>query len=257
MKNIPILLSLLLALPFVADAQQRGYPQFRSNNLSMAEVQPTWAGPLIQSDARLGQAIRFSVSNFKMPGAHPIVYGNNHGFNVIVHRRFQLDCDPPSFFRDHSSQKDGWGNAAAQFKMRLFSGNADHGKQVYSTICFICHQINGAGIDFGPNLSEVGSRLTKDLLYQSVLEPSAVIAPGFDTVTLKLEDSMAMGIVASENDQEVVLKAMGGAKTTYKKADIVSRTKGTNSMMPVGQQAAMTTQDLVDLIEYLSSLKKK
>ena len=137
------------------------------------------------------------------------------------------------------------------------SGNADHGKQVYSTICFICHQVNGAGIDFGPNLSEVGTRLTQDLLYQSVLEPSAVIAPGFDTVTLKLEDTVAMGIVASENDQEIVLKAMGGAKTTYKKADIVSRTKGTNSMMPVGQQAAMTTQDLVDLIEYLSSLKKK
>jgi len=135
-KNIPILLSLLLALPFVADAQQRGYPQFRSNNLSMAEVQPTWAGPLIQSDARLGQAIRFSVSNFKMPGAHPIVYGNNHGFNVIVHRRFQLDCDPPSFFRDHSSQKDGWGNAAAQFKMRLFSGNADHGNYAVSAIVY-------------------------------------------------------------------------------------------------------------------------
>jgi putative heme-binding domain-containing protein len=137
------------------------------------------------------------------------------------------------------------------------TGNADNGHQKFMTICFICHQINGAGIDFGPNLSEVGSRLPKDQLYQSILEPSAVIAPGFDTVTLKLEDSVTMGIVASENDQEIVLKMMGGAKTTYKKADIVSRTKGTNSMMPVGQQAAMTTQDLVDLVEYLASLKKK
>ncbi len=137
------------------------------------------------------------------------------------------------------------------------TGNPDHGKQVYGTLCFICHQINGGGIDFGPNLSEVGSRLTKELIYQSVLEPSAVIAPGFDTVTLKLEDAVALGIVVSETDSEIVLKAMGGAKTTYKKADIVSRTKGTTSLMPVGQQAALTQQDLVDLVEYLSSLKKK
>ena len=141
------------------------------------------------------------------------------------------------------------------------TGTADHGKQVYGMLCFICHQITGptgtTGIDFGPNLSEVGSRLTKELIYQSILEPSAVIAPGFETVTLKLEDTVALGIVLSENDSEIVLKAMGGAKTTYKKADIVSRTKGTTSMMPVGQQAALTTQDLVDLVEYLSSLKKK
>jgi putative heme-binding domain-containing protein len=137
------------------------------------------------------------------------------------------------------------------------TGSPDHGKQVFMTLCFICHQINGTGIDFGPNLSEVGSRLTKELIYQSIFEPSAVIAPGFDTVTLKLEDTIALGIVVSENDSEIVLKAMGGAKTTYKKADIVSRTKGTTSLMPVGQQAALTQQDLVDLVEYLFALKKK
>ena len=142
-------------------------------------------------------------------------------------------------------------------ELAKLTGSADHGKAVYGMLCFICHQINGAGIDFGPNLSEVGSRLTKELIYQSIFEPSAVIAPGFDTVTLKLEDSQALGIVVSENDSEIVLKAMGGAKTTYKKADIVSRTKGTTSLMPVGQQGALTQQDLVDLVEYLSSLKKK
>jgi hypothetical protein len=120
-----------------AGAQQALYQDLRAHNASMNDVQPNWMAPFIQSDGRLSQAVRLSVSNYSMPGAHPIVYGNNHGVTLIVHRRVQFDLDPPAFFRYHSSTiKDGFGNLGAQAKVRLASGNAQHGNYVVSAILF-------------------------------------------------------------------------------------------------------------------------
>ncbi len=118
-------------------AQQSYYQQFRLHNVTMADVQPTWMAPLMQSDARLGQAVRFSVSNSTMAGNHVINYGNGHGIATIIGRRFQLDLNPPSFFRNHSSSApDGFGNASTQVKYRIVSGNADHGNFAVSAVLF-------------------------------------------------------------------------------------------------------------------------
>jgi hypothetical protein len=118
-----------------ASAQQSFYERFRADNASMAEVQPSWIGPLSQSDPRLGQALRFSVSNAKAPGAQIVSYGNNHGISVIADRRFQLEFDPPAYFRNHSAAlKDGFGNAGAQVKWRIASGNAQHGNFIVTAI---------------------------------------------------------------------------------------------------------------------------
>jgi len=120
-----------------APAQQSAYEQFRAHNAAMTAVQPTWMSPLIQSDARLGQGMRLSVSNLSFPGAHPILYGNNHGISVVANRRYQFDLAPPTFFRNHSSvYKDGFGNAGAQVKYRIVSGNAEHGNFALTAILY-------------------------------------------------------------------------------------------------------------------------
>lgn len=119
----------------LAYAQQSFYEKFRSHNAAMAEVQPDWMGPLIQSDARLGQAIRLSVSDAGAPGEQILSYGNNHGVSVVAARRFQFDFDPPSFFRNHSAAyPDGFGNAGVQVKYRIASGNAQHGNFALTAI---------------------------------------------------------------------------------------------------------------------------
>jgi hypothetical protein len=127
----------LVASTCAASAQQSFYQRLRLNNTSMTEVQPTWIGPLIQSDGRIGQAIRFSVSNANFSGTRTINYGNSKGISLIVDRRFQIDLDPPSYFRNHSSaQKDGFGNAGTQLKYRIASGNAAHGNFAVSAVLY-------------------------------------------------------------------------------------------------------------------------
>jgi putative heme-binding domain-containing protein len=137
------------------------------------------------------------------------------------------------------------------------AGDAANGQAKFTTLCGTCHQINGTGVDFGPNLSEIGSRKTKELIIESILYPSKVIEPGFDMLMIKLEnDDMGMGIVATENDTDLTLKAVGGAKTTFKKSDIVSRSKLPTSIMPpLG--AALSASDVANIAEYLAAQKKK
>jgi hypothetical protein len=127
----------LAASSCAASAQQSFYERLRTHNASMTEMQPSWMGPLNQPDARLGQAVRVSVSNFSMAGTQTLNYGGNHGVSMIVNRRFQLDFNPPSFFRNHSSTlKDGFGNASTQVKWRIASGNAQHGNFAVSAVLF-------------------------------------------------------------------------------------------------------------------------
>lgn len=138
------------------------------------------------------------------------------------------------------------------------TGDAKNGQAKFQTMCGICHQIAGVGLSFGPDLTEVGTRRDKAYLFQSILDPSAVVEPAFQAVVVKLDsDEQGMGFIDSENDKEVTLKAMGGVKTVFKKAEIVSRTKLPNSLMPAGLNAALSTQDIVDLVAFLAEQKKK
>jgi len=137
-------------------------------------------------------------------------------------------------------------------------GDAASGERIFGSICAICHVVNGKGVDYGPGLSEVGSKLGKDAIYEAILFPSNGIEHSYATTSLSLTDgNSALGIQVSETESQVALKAIGGIVTTYKKADIATKSMLKTSSMPSGLQAAMTQQELVDLVEYLASLKKK
>ena len=138
-------------------------------------------------------------------------------------------------------------------------GDAANGEIVYGRVtvgCANCHQANGKGIDFGPNLSAIGAKLGKDALYEAILDPSAGISFGFEAWTLQLKSGDdAYGLIVSETGDELAVKAIGGIVTRYKKSDIKERQQSRLSIMPAGLQLAMTTQELVDLVEYLAALK--
>jgi hypothetical protein len=141
-NNLNLFSSLALASAFAlgvcaAPAQDSAYQRFRAHNAEMTKLQPTWTGPLIQSDARIGQGLKVAVGNLNFPPVQPTIYGNNKGVSIIVDHRFQLEVDPPSYFRNHSStHKDGFGNLGTVVKWRMASGNADHGNFALSAILY-------------------------------------------------------------------------------------------------------------------------
>ena len=123
--------------------------------------------------------------------------------------------------------------------------------------CINCHQVNGEGTDFGPKLSEIGTKLGKEALGEAILDPSAGISFGFETWSVKLKNGdEALGLIVSETEEELSLKAVGGTVTRYPKSQITAREKQALSAMPAGLQQNLTTQDFVDLLEYLASLRQ-
>ncbi|HEX2748666.1 MAG TPA: c-type cytochrome [Verrucomicrobiales bacterium] len=137
-------------------------------------------------------------------------------------------------------------------------GDAVKGQTVYMTYCFVCHQVNGQGVDFGPALSEIGSKLPKEAIFDAVLNPSAGISAGFEGWDVKMKDgNNFLGIVASETDAELSLKVPGGIIQKCAKSAIASRDKLKVSLMTPNLYTVMSKDDLVNLVEYMASLKKK
>jgi putative heme-binding domain-containing protein len=140
-------------------------------------------------------------------------------------------------------------------------GDSANGAKVFRRAevnCIACHQVNGEGIDFGPALSEIGTKLAKEALYESILDPSSGIAFGYEAWQIELKNGdEAFGLIPSETAEEVTVKTQTGISTRYKKSEIARRAQMKSSIMPQGLQAAMSQQDLVDLVEYLAGLKKK
>lgn len=140
-------------------------------------------------------------------------------------------------------------------------GDAVRGAEVFGreTVgCIHCHQAGGRGTDFGPNLTEIGSKLAKEAIYDAILDPSAGISFGYEPWVVELRNGdEAYGLLASETADEVAIKAPTGIVTRYRKSEIVSKTMQKMSIMPAGLAETMSRRDLVDLIEYLSSLHKR
>jgi putative heme-binding domain-containing protein len=113
-------------------------------------------------------------------------------------------------------------------------------------------------VDFGPALSEIGSKLAKEALYDAILNPSAGISFGYEGWEVKMKDGTTwVGMVASETDGELVLRVPGGVLQKCPKGEVVSRSKLTASLMTPNLHTVIAEPDLVDLVEYLTSLKKK
>lgn len=137
------------------------------------------------------------------------------------------------------------------------SGSADKGKIVFTSLCSNCHQVKNEGVNFGPDLSEIGSKLSPEALYSSILYPDQGISFGFEGYRISLKDgSSAFGRIVSETEEKIDLQYMSTAQTVDK-ANVVSRTQLESSLMPGNLQSSMSEQELVDLVAYLKMLRKE
>ena len=137
-------------------------------------------------------------------------------------------------------------------------GDARNGESMYTTKgnCAKCHRVAGVGKEVGPDLSEIGSKLSKDALYLSILDPSAGISHGYETFEVITNlGQIVSGILTSRTDDEVKLKNVDGIEFAFDVSQIEEVNKLHVSLMPADLQRNLSTSELVDLIEYLTTLK--
>lgn len=142
-------------------------------------------------------------------------------------------------------------------ELLAMKGDVANGAKVFTAQCALCHQVKGQGTDFGPKLSEIGSKLPKEAMLEAIVNPSAGISFGFENWEITLKDgNMMMGIISSKSESEIELKSPGGKSEKIRIDQIRSQKKLNESIMPALHQA-MSKQDLADLLGYLATLTKK
>jgi len=137
------------------------------------------------------------------------------------------------------------------------TGNVKQGKVVFQKFCFACHKAGDLGLDFGPGLSEIGSKLPKSELLLAIVKPNAGISFDYEGWTVETKQGSFLAGIVSESDEELTVRMVGGVSQKVKKADVAKRTKMKASLMPEGLHLAMSEMELVDLVEFLSSLRTR
>ena len=79
---------------------------------------------------------------------------------------------------------------------------------------------------------------------------------GFDFTAVLADGNVITGLVTSKTDDQVVMKDAEGIQRTIKADDIDELVKQPISLMPNDISKLMTQQELVDVVEYLMTLKK-
>nr|MCU0354675.1 c-type cytochrome [Cytophagales bacterium] len=130
-------------------------------------------------------------------------------------------------------------------------GNAQRGLAVFEQSCATCHQMNGRGRAFGPDLASLKNR-TPAAIMTDILNPNRSIADGYEYWTAETTDGRQIsGVLASENASAITLRDLSGKDTPLSRNAIRKLTAASGSAMPVGLENALTPQQMADLLAFL------
>ncbi len=132
-----------------------------------------------------------------------------------------------------------------------FKGDAAKGK-ITANRCVMCHEFNGAGVNFGPNLKGWGQGQPMDVIVRAIVDPSADIAHGYSGTGVKLKKGGEVhGVVYSQGDP-MMMTSVGGVTQMIPKNQIEKRPfKLKHSLMLSADQLGLKPQDVADLAAFL------
>jgi putative heme-binding domain-containing protein len=147
------------------------------------------------------------------------------------------------------------------FSVSLHGGDAERGREIFfshtAAQCIRCHKVGESGGTAGPDLGEVVKRNpsnTRDYLLESMLDPSAKIAPGFGSVSLALADGRQVaGLVVAEDATAVTVQTPDGRKVKVDVEDIERRTAAASPMPSI--ERTLTPGEVRDLVAFLMTMK--
>lgn len=146
--------------------------------------------------------------------------------------------------------------ALARAKTSLeLTPNTPHGRELFRNLCANCHRFEREGHAVGPDLFDIRNQPKENILFHIVV-PDAEIAPAFAPYLVETKDGRTwVGLLASETPTSVTIRMSLGQEETVLRGDITKIEAMPNSLMPTGLDAAMSPQDLADLLAYLRGEK--
>lgn len=144
-------------------------------------------------------------------------------------------------------------------ELATMRGDTANGIKLFRTkgTCSNCHIVREEGKEVGPDLSEIGSKLSREAMLTSILDPSAGISHNYESyIVLLTSGQIINGVKISETEDQVVIRTAEAIDHTLRRDQIDAMRKSDKSIMPENLHHVTGKQGLVDVVEYLMTLKK-
>ncbi len=147
----------------------------------------------------------------------------------------------------------------ASYAGSLLGGDSNRGARIFygnqTAQCIRCHAYGDYGGSAGPRLNGVASRLTREQILESLIDPSARIAAGFGTVSLELTSGKKInGILQIEKPNGLLVKVGDKPDTLITTESIAKRTNGMSSMPPM--RFLLSKKEIRDVVSFLATMKE-
>ncbi len=120
--------------------------------------------------------------------------------------------------------------------------------------CRVCHTFGGKGGQVGPDLSDIGSKTESEIL-ESILKPSARIAPGYESIVVQLRDGRRIaGVKRDETPERLRIydtASLPPVSRSIVKSEIASIEQTPSSAMPSRYGARFSETQLRELVSFL------
>jgi putative heme-binding domain-containing protein len=147
----------------------------------------------------------------------------------------------------------------AKVAAALPPGDARRGKEVFfsaKAACATCHRADGRGGTVGPNLSRIAVIRGRPELLESIVLPSAYVAPEFRAYVVTTVDGRVFsGIISQETSDSVYLRTAASAAQAIARGQVEDIVLSPTSLMPEGFDRLLAPQELSDLVEFLVNLR--
>jgi putative membrane-bound dehydrogenase-like protein len=119
--------------------------------------------------------------------------------------------------------------------------------------CYMCHQVNGTGVEFGPALDQWGLGRSVEAIATAIIHPNEGIAHGFEGTQYVTKDGHTLQGFTLFAGGSVILKVMGGGEVTFSRNLVKSSEPLEKSLMMSAGQLGLAAQDVADIAAYLKA----
>jgi uncharacterized protein len=136
------------------------------------------------------------------------------------------------------------------------AGNPAAGKLVFKTHCTKCHTHSGEGARIGPDLTGMAVHPKNHLLIE-IMDPSRSVEGNYRLYTVTTKSGRTLsGLLASESKTAIELIDVEAKKHTLLREDIEELLASKRSLMPDGFEKQLKPEEVVNLLEFLTTRGK-
>ena len=145
------------------------------------------------------------------------------------------------------------------------SGDWESGREIFSGkgFCSGCHMVRGDGGRLGPDLTGIGNSRPWESFLQAMRDPSAQfknvlqadgrMAGGYESVRLVTPSGREItGVVRNEDTYTIQVLDQEENYHSYRKSELRELTHLDHSLMPAYSESALSDQELMDLLVFLT-----